>query len=147
MNRKTASSPTPRSDDRRVEKAGRDPAELYEPGPGYRQNDGFSHVRDIQPTSIATVCRATTGSESAPAPNLTADYASLDDEMKENVISASPTFNWLMPGIRRKIYDWPDIHSPHLMKAPVAGAANSPMMKLLREHTVAQRVILPKPTA
>jgi mono/diheme cytochrome c family protein len=70
------------------------PQNFYEPGPGYRQNDGFSYVRDIQPIFDRNCVSCHDGGESAPAPNLTADYAaSLDDEMKENVISASPTFN------------------------------------------------------
>ncbi|MGI5832236.1 MAG: DUF7402 domain-containing protein [Thermoguttaceae bacterium] len=114
------------------------PQNFYEPGPGYRQNDGFSYVRDIQPIFDRNCVSCHDGGESAPAPNLTADYAaSLDDEMKGKRDFSESYVQLVDAGNKEKKYiDWPDIHSPpHLMKAPVAGAANSPMMKLLRERT------------
>ena len=115
------------------------PQNFYEPGPGYRQNDGFSYIRDIQPIFDRNCVSCHDGSGSAPAPNLTADNHPIEETTGlKPERDFSESYYQLVDGggKNRKYVDWPDIHSPpYLMKAPVAGAANSPMMKMLREHS------------
>ena len=112
------------------------PRNFYEPGPGYRQNDGFSYVRDIQPILDKNCVSCHDGSESAPRPNLTADYHPTQETpgLKPERDFSESYYQLVDGGAKNRTYiDWPDIHSPpYLMKAPIAGAANSPMMEMLR---------------
>lgn len=118
-----------------LKKPAEKPRNFYQPGPGYRSDIGFSFVRDIQPILDAKCVKCHDGLDASPAPNLTADFCPSVPQYMQGERDFSQAYVSLVDGgyKNKKYVDWPDIHSPpFLMKAPVAGAANSPLLKMFR---------------
>lgn len=113
------------------------PEPPYEPGPGEYQNAGFSYVRDIQPILDEHCVSCHSGEAGSSVFSLTGDLYRVPEGDSFLMGSRQFSQSYLrLTSWGSKTPDfihWPDIHSPpFMMKAPIAGAADSPLIQRLR---------------